>query len=476
MSVRKAQGVGPALVVDLDDTLVRADLLLEQMLRLAKTRPMRLPAMLSWLLAGRARLKERLAEEIALDPRHLPYREKVLALIASERAAGRSVILASASHARVVQAVHDHLGIFDAFLATESENLKGERKLAAIAAHLGGAPFAYAGDSAADLAVGAESERAIAINPSRSVTRQLARLGRPHEIWRDDGGRLRLLMKQIRVHQWVKNILVFVPAVAGHRFDPGAAWTALLTFVAFSLCASTVYVLNDVLDVEADRAHPTKRRRPFASGSLSLRTGLMLCPLLLAGAMTAASLLPPDVWILLGVYLVLNLAYSFKLKELLIIDTVVLSAFYTLRILAGGAATNVPVSEWLLAFSVFFFFGLAMVKRYTELLATKAAGGPRGRGYRQEDAPPILAMGVASSLLAVLIIVLYLNGADVRRLYPHWERLWTVTPILLYWSARLWTLAHRGSVHEDPVMFTVKDRVSWLVAAAVGAVFLVALY
>ena len=289
--------------------------------------------------------------------------------------------------------------------------------------------------------------------------------------------RPRLVAEAIRLEQWVKNLLLVVPPLLAHRFEPFVLRHVALGMLSFSLGASAVYVLNDLLDVEADRHHPVKRRRPFASGELSLRTGLALLPLLAAASLAVALFLPAPFLGVLAFYFAMTTLYSFRLKEVALLDVLVLASLFTTRILAGATATGVEASPWLLAFSMFLFLSLAAVKRYAELLRLPAGDADRTlhrRGYRSSDREPILHMGVASGFMAVLVLALYITGEFVARLYARPTLLWLVCPVLLYWIGRIWLLAHRGEVEDDPLMFAVRDRTTWIAAAVGGAILLAA--
>lgn len=291
-------------------------------------------------------------------------------------------------------------------------------------------------------------------------------------------GQLSALVRALRVHQWAKNALVFLPVLLAHRVEDAERLVAALTaFVALSLCASGAYVVNDVLDREQDRRHPVKRHRPFASGALAPGVGYVLAPLLVAaGAGLSLALLPPAFTALLGIYVAATLAYSFVLKRLAVVDVLVLAGLYVLRVLAGAAATGVPASQWLLAFSLFFFLCLALLKRYAELrmLETTPEARANGRGYEVDDVSILRGVGPSTGLLAVLVLTLYATDPAVARLYAHPERLWLVTPLLLYWTMRAWLLAHRGVLTGDPVTFTLLDPASWAVGAGVVAVLVAA--
>ncbi|WP_226859357.1 UbiA family prenyltransferase [Acidithiobacillus albertensis] len=283
---------------------------------------------------------------------------------------------------------------------------------------------------------------------------------------------LKTYAKALRVHQWLKNILVFIPMLLAHQISNVSLWAnGLLAFISFSLCASSVYLLNDLLDLSADRLHPRKRLRPFASGELSMVQGIALIPLLLLAAFTIAALwLPTDFVIVLVVYYLLTVSYSFWLKAVVLLDALLLAGLYTIRIIGGMAATQIGPSFWLLTFSIFLFFSLALIKRYSELLALKQRGQltTHGRGYHVEDLVMLMGFGVACGFMAVLVSALYINSDKVKVLYQHPAFLWLVSPILLYWISRIWLIAHRGGMHDDPVVFAAKDKGSWAVAAVIG--------
>jgi 4-hydroxybenzoate polyprenyltransferase len=288
--------------------------------------------------------------------------------------------------------------------------------------------------------------------------------------------RARLVLEAMRPHQWAKNLLVFVALIGAHRVaEPALLARAALAFVAFGLVASSVYVLNDLCDLAADRRHATKRDRPFASGALPLRFGYALFPLLLAAGAAVAAALPRGFGVLLGGYYAATVAYSFALKRRLVLDVVVLASLYTARLFGGGLATDVPISEWLAAFSLFVFFSLALAKRASELGELgEREGAAAGRGYVAADRGPVITMGIASGYLAVLVLALYVSSHDVSRLYAHPLRLWLLCPVLLYWTSRVWILVGRRALHEDPVLFALRDPASWLVALAGAAVLFLA--
>ena len=452
------------LICDLDDSLIKTDCLFEQWIQLLKVNPLKFIQSFFWFFKGRAYFKAQLAQCTEFDASDLPYRESVIEFIKEfKNSQNCKVILASASPEPWVSSVAKHLQLFDHVLASNSQsNLKGEQKLKAIQGLLGDSPWSYIGDSEADLPIWRQSAQIIAVNPSSSLIHQIKHLNKPTHYLTDHRRTTgALILKQIRIHQWAKNALIFLPLLAAHQFNSiGKLSNGLLAFLSFSFCASLIYLLNDLLDLESDRKHKTKRTRPFASGHLSLRWAFLLIPLLALGVISCSRLLSVEFTLWLSLYFVSNLLYSFKLKKIVILDIVLLSMMYSIRVFAGSAATEVLTSEWLMSFSIMFFFGLACIKRYSEI--HKASSDKiSGRGYISSDASAIQSLGVGASLLSVLIFTLYLQSPEVRALYSRPELLWGVNPLLLYWVSRVWLLTNRDQMNDDPVVFALKDRTSW---------------
>jgi 4-hydroxybenzoate polyprenyltransferase/phosphoserine phosphatase len=459
------------LYVDLDGTLIATDLLHESFLSAVKRSPWIALQCVPWLAAGRHRLKEELACRATIDVASLPYREDVLAFLREERARGRRIVLATASWGSLAEAVAKHLGLFDAVIATSSEgNLKGVAKAERLQAASGAAGFDYLGDSHADLPVWGAAGRAYVVDGTGRFAASLPASVSVERVFQDQGRapRWRTALRALRPHQWAKNLLVFIPALAAHRFaEPAVVMQAAQAFVAFSLVASSAYLLNDLLDLDADRAHPRKRSRPLASGALSIPAGALLCAASLALGIAVAWPLHPAFGGTLAIYLALTVAYSFALKRFAILDVIALAGLYVIRILAGGLAVGAPVSSWLLAFALFLFFSLALVKRHAELVSMAHEGASRapGRGYAAVDAPVVMALGIASAMVGALVLALYINGDTVRVLYGRPEALWGLVPLMLYWIARVWMLSARGQMHDDPVLFAAGDANSYFVAA-----------
>jgi 4-hydroxybenzoate polyprenyltransferase len=454
------EDVAVPLCVDLDGTLVASDTLFESLLAVARTQPLALLKLPLWLRRGKAAVKHELAARALPAIELLPYRQALLTHLAAERARGRRLVLATGADARIAEAVAEHTHLFDEVLASDGRiNLSGARKAAALATAF--EHFDYIGDSTADRPVWRRARQALVVGSPR-LARDVAgaRAIAPRE------RSLRTVAKAIRVHQWVKNLLVFVPALAAHSLWRGAMLRAtLLAFVGFCLCASAGYLLNDMLDLDADRRDPKKRHRPLASGALPIAAALPLVPALLAAGAWLGFVASPMVALLLCFHFVTTTWYSWSGKRVAILDVMVLAGLYTLRIFTGAAACHVPVSPWLLGVSLFMFTSLALVKRVSELGRLRARGGSSapGRGYQIDDWTVMLMLGGASGYMTVVILALYVHSPDVTMLYRYPDRLWALCPLALFWVSRLWLLTSRGEVDADPVAFALKDRASRII-------------
>lgn len=458
------------LFVDLDGTLIHSDLLVESFLELIKRHFLCLFLVPLWLLRGKAFLKDQIASRVALRADLLPYNLELLDYLRAQKAQGRELILISASNNRLVQAVADHLGIFSQAIGSDNKvNCSGTRKLARIRElHK---EFTYAGDDSIDLQVWKGANAAIPVNASAELKRQVAAITTIEKEFDGNPTGLRPYLKALRLHQWLKNTLVFLPLALAHQLDnPELIWQATVAFVCFGLCASSVYVLNDLLDLPSDRQHRSKCKRPFAAGDVPLIHGLLISPVLLVIALAIALTLPIAFVIILALYYLCTGLYSFVLKRIMLVDVIMLAALYTLRIISGAAAISVVPSFWLLAFSMFLFFSLAVVKRYTELDYLREAGiaQSEGRGYYAQDLSMMAMFGGASAFLSVMVFALYINNDDTRNQYLTPEILWLICPLLLYMITRIWLLAARGQIEEDPIVFALKDRVSQAVTLTCG--------
>jgi 4-hydroxybenzoate polyprenyltransferase/phosphoserine phosphatase len=462
------------LVVDLDGALVRSDLLIETAFAEIGRRPHSLYEMLLRLREGKAALKHRLAKTYDLDPSTLPYDEHVLAQIETARAEGRPVYLTSASAERFVDTVAKHLGLFTGWFASDATlNLAGEAKAQRLVGVFGDRGFDYIGNDAADLPVWSRARKAIAIRTSAHVARRLHAMGGEVEHLGCDRPEWRTWAKLLRVHQYAKNALVFAPLLAAHVFETGALINATLAAIAFSLCASSVYLLNDLVDLQEDRRHRSKRNRPLASGAISIRQGMAAIPILFLLAMAvAASISVSFLAVLLG-YFALTTAYSFALKRKMFADVITLAALYSIRVVGGAVAIDVAASKWLLAFCMAMCISLALIKRYVELAACLDAKlpDPANRDYRVGDLEMIGALAAAAGFNAVTILALYISSDSVNTLFGRPDILWLACPLLMYWIGRALMLARRREMDDDPIVFVLHDPTS---LAAVGAVAVLA--
>lgn len=467
------------LCVDLDGTLVKTDTLAESVLCLIRLRAWYLFLLPLWLLRGKAHFKEQVSRRVQLDPGMLPYNEDVLQWLREERLGGRQLLLVTGATRKVAEPVADLLCLFDAIISSDSRtNLTGSAKGQALSERFGDGGFDYAGNSGEDLKVFRKSRSAVLVNASSSLVRDTSRVCPVERIFPRPRFSWAAAFRSLRVYQWVKNLLVFVPMLTSHNLlnAPMAGRSAIM-WLAFSLCASGVYIANDLLDLESDRRHKTKRRRSFASGDLPITWGFALAPVLFLGGFgIAAALLPAGTLVVLACYCAVALYYSTSLKRQPLVDVFTLAMLYTVRIWAGHQATGIAYSPWLLSFALFIFLSLALNKRVSELhrLGLDGAAQAAGRGYRADDALVLSVFGVASGFISTVVLSLYINSAAVVLLYRHPILLWLLCPMFLYWICRIWMMEHRGEMHEDPIWFAIRDRVTYKLAAAAILVLLLA--
>ncbi len=451
----------PPLVLDLDGTLTYTDTLFESVLVLLKRNPLYIFPVLLWALSGARVLKARVAERVQLNVATLPWRKDLLTWVTQQRAAGRQVVLATAAHRSIADAVAAHLQLFDQVLATDAHiNLKGENKLAAIRAAVG-PEFVYAGDSQADLPIWRASAAVVFAGVPAALAAQVRPGVRVEAEFVQPPAGWKLWLKALRVHQWLKNLLLFVPLFTAFAFtDASKVVAVLLTFVGFSLAASGTYVMNDLWDLESDRQHPRKCERAFASGRIGVLQGVLAAAgLVLAGLLVALWVSLPVGVVLLG-YVVLTTGYSWVLKSYVLIDVLMLALLYTYRVLAGAVATGIALSPWLLAFSIFTFFSLALVKRCGELVSLQQLGrdAARGRDYRVADLVVLWPFGASASICAIVVFGLYVAAPETTARFAQPHLLWTVAVGLIYWFGRLWIKTARGEMHDDPIVFALRDR------------------
>ena len=467
------------LCVDLDGTLVKSDTLVDSLLLLARKQPLLLFALPAHLLRGKAAFKAYIAGHVSLDVAHLPYNRKLLQFLQEEHALGRSIYLTTGADLRLARRVADNLGLFAGVLASDGAvNLTGPQKLERLRTELNNEAYDYIGNDVPDLPLLEHAAESMLANPGIRLRFKLRRLRiRPERIFIERPSPLVSAIRSLRPLQWAKNLLVFLPLLLAHIIAFNRVLAALLAFSCFSLTASSAYVVNDLLDIEADRSHALKRSRPFAAGDLSAFTGVYLAAVCLILALFGARLLPAPFlgWLLL--YLGAALTYSWYLKRIALVDVLVLSGLYTLRLLAGSAATNSHISQWLAGFSVFLFFSLAIVKRFAELKNLRGNALPTAnvRGYLIDDIDQLRSFGTASAFAAVVIFAIYISSSDVVMLYRHAQLLWLNMPLMILWLCRVWLLASRGELNEDPLVFALTDRMSLLIGTAMAVIAVLAI-
>jgi len=470
------------LVVDLDGTLVLGDTLDESLAGALKRMPHLIFVLPFWLLRGRAYFKRQIARYCLPDPSCLPYHPEIFDFIKQQRARGREIVLATAADRGIAESVARHTKLFDHVIASDGvTNQSGSCKLASIKQHVGARSFGYVGNSVADIPIWREAEQIWVAARGDKVIAAIRRAGlTPDQIFPVPAVSLSTVAKLLRPHQWSKNLLLFVSLTLAHLLGNIPLLVSVMKgFVAFSLCASSAYIINDICDIEVDRQHPKKRGRALASGLFSLRHAALLGVLLLVLSVCLASMMNRHFAILLLGYFVATLNYSLWIKKIVLVDVVTLSLLYTVRIIAGSAAIGIRTTSWLMGFSIFIFLSLALAKRYSELhriqLGDSDNGVAAGRGYLTDDIEQLAIFGGASGYISVLVLALYVNSPEVAHLYRDIRVMWLVCPLLIYWISRIWLFARRGKLDEDPVVFTLKDRVSYLIGVLIVGLLVIAL-
>ena len=463
----------PVLCIDLDGTLLATDTFLESIILLLKRNPFFVFLLPLWAWKGTAYLKHQVTKRIRLDVSSLPYRQNIISFITEEFHKGRTLVLATGSDQQIAEAVGTHLDIFSEIIGSDGvTNFVGPNKRRRLEARFGLRGFDYIGNASVDLEVWKSAQGALVASSSTSLLQQTAEHTPILHCFPTPRTSFANILKAMRIHQWIKNILIFLPLAAAQRIlDPTLLIPACLAFLCFSLCASGLYLFNDLLDLPADRRHPKKKERPFASGTLSIHLGLFGHPVLILGSFFLAWIsLPSSFLIILIFYALTTITYSIYLKKLMMVDVLTLAGLYTLRVLAGGVAVGIPVSSWLLAFSLFFFLSLAFAKRHGELQIRKVSTyqGIERRAYIGGDKEILGTMGTISGYMSVLVLALYINGQEVASSYHNPEILWLTCPLLLYWVSRTWILAHRGNLDDDPLVVAFRDPRSYVIALIMG--------
>ena len=474
------------IVVDLDGTIIRSDTLIESLLRLIISSKIYLFYLPLWILNGKASFKKKISEKVTLNYKLLPYEKELIDFLRLEKAGGRKIILATGAHKSIANMVSKHLDLFDEIYATDSENLTGTKKADVLVKKFGHQGFDYAGNASADLHIWKVCRAAIAVNTSPRVLKKLTNI-KPQTLditfIKDNFffKRISIIMQAIRIKQWVKNSLIFVPLILSQAYvDSQNIFYSILAFMAFSLCASSAYLINDLVDLDSDRQHQYKKFRPFAFGSMSLLNGFILAAGLLFIGFFIGSILNSSFILILTAYYLLTVLYSLALKKLVLIDIFCLATLFTSRILAGGAAIEIELSNWLLMFSFFIFLSLAILKRYIDADLENLNNKNReelvsaGRGYVIADLAPLLALGISCGLISLLIFLFYITDPLVIVQYKSPEFLWIIAIALAYWISNLWILANRNLISEDPISFALKEKNSLIAIAVIIILFLLA--
>ncbi|WP_164908307.1 UbiA family prenyltransferase [Yersinia sp. 2105 StPb PI] len=464
--------MGTPLCIDLDGTLVRTDTLVESFFLLVKKNPFYAFMCVLWLLRGKAVLKSEVAKRVKINASSLPYNETLLAMLYEEHRNGRDIWLCTAANEKIAQSVSDYVGIFSKVIASnDTKNVSSSVKADEILSHTDS--FDYAGNSSDDIKVWDKSTGAIVVDlPKKLINKVSVPILYKFD---SDQKTIKSWLKEIRIHQWAKNLLIFIPILAAHEISKSSLLLdATLAFIAFGFCASSVYLLNDLVDLEADREHKTKRNRPLASGAIPLIHGIIAAIILFVLSIIITSYLPIQFAFALASYYMITIAYSFSLKSKVVVDVATLAILYSMRLVAGAAATGIILSNWLISFSMFIFFSLAIVKRVVELKSAESDGKIKGRGYYPTDIPLLLSSGISAGYISILVFVLYIDSSASLQNYNNPDVLYLIAPILFVWLTRVWLLTWRGDMHDDPVAFAIKDRTSQLMGIAMAILMILA--
>jgi 4-hydroxybenzoate polyprenyltransferase len=465
------------ICVDLDGTLIFTDMFVETALSAIRKNIFILFLIPFWLLKGRAFAKKKLAESSSVDPSHLPYNDELIAFLQKERETGRKLVLVTASDKQAAVSIADHLNIFDDVIASDgNNNLKGKVKSTELLRAFGNKEFIYAGNDVSDLHVWKNAQSAITVNTPHALTRAVRAIVPVTHEFSNRKNTFRELFRALRTYQWVKNILVFVPIIVSEKPISFEAFISTsLIFISFCLSASGLYIVNDLMDLETDRRHPAKRRRPFASGVLPLGYGI-ISPIIILAALNIARTVSLDCFIMVSLYIIISTLYSVFLKTKPLVDVFCLAGLYTLRIIGGGFASGALASIWLLNFSGFFFLALAFLKRYSEYLNKSVGTDSKHsrRGYNSTDKEMLQMMGIGSSLISAVVLSLYINSSQANSNYMHPDYLWGIVPLILFWHFRLWLAAGRNYMHHDPIIYSLKDWVSYICFALIVGIFILA--
>ena len=467
------------LIVDLDGTLINTDLLHEGFLIFLKKNIFNLFRCLIWLINGKSNLKKNLSEHVKIPYELLPVNKNLVEFMKAESAKGRKIILATASYRSQAFEISNLIPVFNEIIATDDAiNLKGEKKRKLLVEKFGEKNFDYVGNSNSDLKIFASCRYSYLVNPSGSLTKKTMKISELKKSWHVTKTSGYTIVKAIRAYQWIKNLLIFIPLITSHTFQSITPFlNGLMAFLSFSFIASAGYILNDLMDLNADRAHPEKCRRPLASGELSITSGVVLGILLICSSLIIASTQNSHFIGILLLYFFSSIVYSFFLKRMALYDVFMLALLYSIRIFAGGIVIDVPISFWLIAFSTFIFLSLALVKRYSELMQMndQTSLESRGRQYSITDTNLLEIMGIVSGYMSIIVLSLYINSKEVTLLYTNPKLLWALSVLFLFWISRIWLKAIRGEMTDDPILFAIKDKSSYFIFGLVTLIIAISI-
>ncbi len=467
------------IAVDLDGTLIFSDVLHESAIGLIRKHPLILLKIPFWLIKGKAYLKSKLASLVDLDVANLPYNYALIDWLKDQRASGKKIVLCTASDHLIATKISNFLKLFEDVISSDGViNNSSNNKRIALEAKFGVKRYDYVGNSNSDLEAWSSCRYAVVVNSTDTLIEKVKKVTAVLKVFPKNQAYFSDWVRLFRIHQWLKNLLLFIPIIAAHQVENiQALSTLIIAFISFCACASSVYIANDLLDLEHDRRHPRKRFRPLACAKISIKIGVLLAPLLAILSFILALTISPSFAAWLVFYFLLSSSYSLWLKRLVLVDCLILAALYTIRIIAGGTAVLIPISFWLLAFSVFIFLSLAFVKRYAELMAQQEAGNSiaHGRGYQVNDASLVQTLGIAAGYAAILLLALYLHSETINNLYSNPEFIWFAISLMLFWISWVWMKAHRSLMHDDPIVFAIKDKASIVVAFLIALSFIFAI-
>ena len=466
------------IAVDLDGTLLLTDTLHESCLQLLRSFPIYILLIPFYLFFGKAYLKEWIAKRVTLNPSTLPYNHKLITWLKKQKKIGHRLILCTATNYRFANTAAAYLNLFDEIIASDSQNnLSGSNKEKALIERFGKRKFIYVANSNIDLKVWRSAAQAVVVNANAALLKKVALISKVTKTILPPAITFKTWIQVFRIHQYLKNILLFIPLVAAHQISQiGSLSLLFLAFTSFSFCASSVYITNDLIDLENDRQHPRKRNRAFAAGLIPIKYGITLALISFLTSLILASLIGTQFITWLFAYFIIAISYSIIIKKIVLLDCFTLALLYTLRIIAGASVTSIVLSTWLLAFSIFLFLSLAFVKRYTELKGQILQGKTRaaGRGYQVDDLSIIQTLGIVAGYAATLVLALYLNSETVVSLYANPQLIWMAVPLMVFWVSWMWLKAHRGEMHDDPIEFVIQDKTSLAIGSLLIAIFIVA--